>query len=100
MHYLGLKLNDFRKLRWFFSKDDIALYPEKIYSHFNMLDRVSKKYDYTKLFTERVSRGIPVIVYEYGTNSCYYIQSFSQTAHDFLARKRFQKIIYLKVPTK
>jgi len=100
LHYLGLKLNDFKKLRWFFSKEDVALYPEKIYSHFNMLADVSKKYDYEKLFIERVSKGIPVVVYEHGASSCYYIQSFSQSAHDFFSRKRFRKIIYLKVPHK
>lgn len=100
LHYLGLKLDDFRKLRWFFSKEDIALYPEKLYSHFRMLSSVSKRYDYNKVFIDRFLKGVPVIVYEYNKTSCYYIDKFSKLNHDFLKNKRFKKIIYLKFPNK
>ena len=45
LHYLGLQTEDFKKLRWFFSAEDFAFYPEKIYRFLDVLDRTSKKFN-------------------------------------------------------
>jgi len=99
LHYLGLKNDDFKKLRWFFSAEDFAFYPEKIYRFLHVLDRVSKKFDEKKWFRERHSVGIPIICYWYdgGTVRSRWSNFYSTTQKNFRQNeRRWWKIIYLK----
>jgi hypothetical protein len=99
LYYLGVTYEDFKKLRWFFSREDLALYPEKIYQHIGVLDHVSRKYDHDEFFLKRLANGIPVVVYH--RNSCHYEQTYNvRVCPEVYSKKRFtyrnNKIIYFK----
>ena len=63
LHYLGIQADDFMKLRWFFSAEDFAFFPEKIYKFLGVLDKVSTNFSETELFHKRHARGVPIILY-------------------------------------
>ena len=99
LYYLGVTYEDFKKLRWFFSREDLELYPEKIYEHIGVLDHVSRKYDHNEFFLKRMANGIPVIVYYKGF--CSYEQAYNAyVSPEVYSNKRFtsrnNKIIYFK----
>jgi hypothetical protein len=97
LHYLGATVEDFKKLRWFFSIEDLAFYPEKIYEHLGVLDRVCKKnkFDYEEYVLKRIANGIPVVLYT--KSECFYDQGYASYGLDVIKYKRqTEKIIYFK----
>ena len=99
LHYLGVSVDDFKKLRWFFSAEDFAFFPEKVYKFLGVLDRVSKKFDENELFYKRHSKGIPIILY-WKENGI--LRSRWSNFYDKLSNRpkvnnpNYEKIIYLK----
>ena len=108
MHYLGLQPEDFKKLRWFFSAEDFAFYPEKIYKFLGILEKTSKKFDEEKLFLERHAKGIPIIIYwkNNGFERSRWCNFYNSTTEEEMfprcskksppKPKQYTKIIYLK----
>jgi hypothetical protein len=98
LHYLGLQPADFRKLRWFFSAEDFAFYPEKIYKFLGVLDKVSKKFNETELFNERHARGVPIILYwkDRGELRSRWSNFYTSFGGVVKLKQPYSKIIYLK----
>lgn len=108
LHYLGLQPNDFKKLRWFFSAEDFAFYPERIYKFLGVLEKTSKRFDEEKLFHQRHAKGIPIIIYwdDNGLERSRWCNFYSSPTQEELYPRcpkktpykptRYTKIIYLK----
>jgi len=96
LHYFGATIEDFKKLRWFFSIEDLAFYPEKIYAHIGILDRVCKKnkFDYEEYVLKRMANGIPVVIYT--KSACFYDQSYGSYVLDVMHKRQNEKVIYFK----
>jgi hypothetical protein len=98
LHYLGVSIDDFKKLRWFFSAEDFAFYPEKIYRFLGVLDKVSKKFDQTEWFEKRHSKGIPIIMYwkHNGVLKSRWANFYVPPKFPSQYNNMYKKIIYLK----
>ena len=98
LHYLGVTPDDFMKLRWFFSAEDFAFFPEKIYKFLGVLDKVSTKFNETELFHKRHVRGIPIILYwkDRGELKSRWSNFYISFNGQIRMSQSYTKIIYLK----
>ena len=96
--YFGLTFEDFKKLRWFFSREDLQSYPEKIYKLIGVLDRVVKKFEYDEFIEKRMANGIPVMIYlRHERGSAYSCKVFGgKPALQLASNRKYKKIIYFK----